>query len=149
MTCKSFEYRFHKRENCTTIRESDIQRHVTGPDIGGDRKPRCDFFVPRIGSHRGVNFNIIRVEGRGRNTSRVRIPGFFATYGSIQHASANLNISSNACPFHTFAVFRSLGIRETDDDPTLTAPNGRDFTPNESRFYCGIRERTEYFKPFR
>lgn len=34
---------------------------VTGPHIGGDWKPRRDFFVPRIGSHGSMNFNIIRV----------------------------------------------------------------------------------------
>lgn len=67
MTYKSLKCRFFmKPENCrdTTIRESDIQRHVASSDIGGDRKPWRDFFVPGIGSHRSVNFNIIRVGGK-------------------------------------------------------------------------------------
>lgn len=68
----------------------------TSPDIGGDRKPPWrEFFVLRIESHGGMNFNIIASKRTLFARMGAGILADSARHTAFGHASANLNISSN------------------------------------------------------
>lgn len=103
---------FYKRWITFTTREPEGQMfgsplhtlHTcpdTSSDIGGDRKPsRREFFVLRIGSHGGVNFNIIASKRGRKRSSREWAREFLRIPRGIQLLATlrRILISRRTCP---------------------------------------------------